>query len=380
MSLEIKKIQTRRELLEFVRFPELLYKDNPYYVPYLEFDQIDTLNPKTSPASEFCDYELYMAYKDGKAVGRVAAIVNHLNNKQWGHNQVRFGWMDFVDDKQVSKALMDKVIEFGKAHGTDDIVGPLGFTDMDPEGYLIEGFDRISTMPLIYNYPYYIKHIEDMGFSKDVDWDEFVVQIPDTLPEKIQRVSKLVKERYNLHIRKLTRVMVRKEDYAHKIFDMINQTYKDLYEVTELPMKFADRYIGFYLKVLDFNYVTLVENEKNELVGFGITMPSLAKVLQKTRGKLFPFGWWHLGKALLFKHSDGAELLLIGVRPDYQNAGVNAMMIADIFEKYQKMGVKWAESNAELEQNTRVRDQFASFNPDFCKKRRCYIRKIEGWK
>ena len=377
MSIEIKEIKGRRELRKFVNFPEKLYRNNPYYVPYLEFDQMDTLDPKTNPASAFCDYKLYMAYKDGETVGRVAAIYNRKNNEQWGHNQVRFGWMDFIDDPEVSGALVKTVEDFGRECGAEEIVGPLGFTDMDPEGYLIEGFDRISTMPLIYNHPYYPKHLEDMGFVKDVDWDEFVVKIPDELPEKLARIEKMVMERYDLHLRNLTRKIIRKEDYAHKIFALINETYKDLYEVTELPMETADRYIGFYLKMLDMRYLTMVENGKGELVGFGVTMPSIAKALQKSRGKLFPFGWWHLAKSLFIKHSDVAELLLIGVRPDYRNKGVNAVLISDIFRKYHEMGVKFAESNAELETNTNVRQQFSSFETDWCKKRRCYIKKLD---
>jgi len=216
-----------------------------------------------------------------------------------------------------------------------------------------------------------------MGFVKDVDWDEFVVKIPDELPEKLARIEKMVMERYDLHLRNLTRKIIRKEDYAHKIFALINETYKDLYEVTELPMETADRYIGFYLKMLDMRYLTMVENGKGELVGFGVTMPSIAKALQKSRGKLFPFGWWHLAKSLFIKHSDVAELLLIGVRPDYRNKGVNAVLISDIFRKYHEMGVKYAESNAELETNTNVRQQFSSFETDWCKKRRCYIKKLD---
>ena len=376
MAIELKEVTTRRELRRFVNFPEKLYRNNKYYVPYLEFDQMDTLSPKTNPAAEFCDYKLFIAYKDGEPAGRVAAIVNHRNNEQWNHKQVRFGWIDFIDDPEVSRALLEKVEEFGREHGMDEIVGPLGFTDMDPEGLLIEGFDRQSTMPQIYNHPYYQEHVESLGFTKDADWLEFRVQIPEKLPEKIERIQKIVLERNNLHLVQVTRKMIRENDYAHKIFALDNETYKNLYNVTELPMEAADRYIGFYLKILDLKYLTMVENDKGELVAFGITMPSLADALQKSRGRLFPFGWWYLLKSLFIKHSEGAELLLIGVKPEYQNLGVNAVLITDIFHKYQKMGVKWAESNGELETNVKVRKQFEPFNPDWCKRRRCYIKKI----
>lgn len=376
MPIEIKEVKTRKELRRFVNFPEKLYRNNPYYVPYLEFDQMDTLDPKTNPAAEFCDYKLYMAYKDGEEVGRVAAIVNHRNNEQWNHKQVRFGWIDFIDDREVSAALIEKVEELGREHGMEEIVGPLGFTDMDPEGTLIEGFDRESTMPQIYNDPYYQDHLEAMGFTKDADWLEFRAAIPEVLPEKIERLEKVVLERNKLRIVQVTRKLIRENDYAHKIFELDNETYKSLYNVTELPMDAADRYIGFYLKVLDLRYLSCVENEAGELVGFGITMPSLARALKKSRGRLFPFGWWYLLHDLFIKHSEGAELLLIGVRPDYQNLGVNAVIIADMFHKYQKLGVKWVESNGELETNIKVQKQFEMFNPDWCKRRRAYIKKL----
>ncbi len=378
MSVQIKEVKSRKDLRRFVQFPETLYKHNGCYVPYLELDQMETLDPKTNPAADFCDYKLLLAYKDGKLAGRVAAIVNHKNNEQWNHKQVRFGWIDFIDDCEVSAALMAEVEAYGRQFGMEEVVGPLGFTDMDPEGMLIEGFDRESTMPQIYNDPYYVDHIVALGFEKDADWLEFRAQIPEKLPEKIERIEKIVLERNNLHIRQLTRRIIRKEDYAHKIFALDNETYKSLYNVTELPMETADKYIGFYLKILDMRYLTCIENDKGELIGFGVTMPSLARALKKSRGKLFPFGWWYLLHDLFIKHSDGAELLLIGVRPDYQNLGVNAVIIADTFHKYQQMGVKWVESNGELETNVKVRKQFEIFNPDWCKRRRAWIKKLNG--
>ena len=223
MSVLIKEVTTRRELREFVNFPERLYKDNPYYVPPLVFDQMDTLDQKKGAAQEFCRSHLYLAYKDGKPAGRVAAIINDLANKQWNHKEVRFGWYDFIDDKEVSGALMDKVEEFGRANGMDAVVGPLGFTDFDPEGLLIEGYDRLSTMALIYNYPYYVTHIEEMGFTKDADWIEYKIDIPKKLPEKMERVAAVIKERTNVHLRQLTKKIIREEDYAHKIFKVINE-------------------------------------------------------------------------------------------------------------------------------------------------------------
>lgn len=376
MSVEIKEVRSRKELREFVNFPERLYRHNPYYVPPLEFDQMDTLDQKKGAAQEFCDSELYLAYKDGKPAGRVAAIVNRLANKQWNHKEVRFGWYDFIDDPEVSKALMDKVEEFGRKYGMESVVGPLGFTDFDPEGLLIEGYDSLSTMALIYNYPYYVEHVEALGFQKDADWIEYKVFIPEVLPERVARVANIIKQRANVHVTPLTRKLIREKDYAHKVLRIINECYKDLYNFTVLPEKMADKYIGFYLKVLDLNYVTLIENDKDEIVAFGITMPSIVKALQKCRGRLFPLGWWHLAKSLFFKREEGVEMLLVGVNPEYRNSGVNTLVQADMFRKYSEAGVKWAETNAILETNIKNQGQFKEFEHECKKRRRSYIKKL----
>ena len=377
MSVEIKEVQSRRELREFVNFPEKLYRHNPYYVPPLEFDQMDTLDQKKGAAQEFCDSKLYLAYKDGKLAGRVAAIVNRLANKQWNHKEVRFGWYDFIDDREVSKALMDKVEEFGRKYGMESVVGPLGFTDFDPEGLLIEGFDQLSTMALIYNYPYYVDHIEEMGFQKDADWIEYKIEVPKALPERVARMANIIEQRANVHVTPLTRKLIKEKDYAHKIFKIINECYKNLYNFTVLPEKMADKYIGFYLKVLDLNYVSLVENDKDEIVAFGITMPSIVRALQRSRGKLFPFGWWYLAKSLFFMREEGVEMLLVGVNPEYRNSGVNTLVQLDMFKKYTEAGVKWAETNAILETNIKNQGQFKEFDRECKKRRRSYIKPLD---
>lgn len=372
MSVTIKTVKSRSDLRKFVDFPESLYGDNPYYVPKLFFDQMDTLDQKKGAAQEFCDSELYMAYKDGKLVGRVAAIINNKANKQWNHKEVRFGWIDFIDDPEVSAALMEKVEDFGRARGMEYVVGPLGFTDFDPEGMLIDGFDKISTMPLIYNHPYYVSHIESMGFEKDIDWEELKITIPEVLPDKMVRVAEIVKHRANVHVRETTKRELLKENYGRKLFKVINECYKDLYEFTVLPETMSDKYLDFYLKVLDLRYISLIENENNELVAFGIIMPSIARALQKSRGKLFPFGWYHILKSLFFKHEEGVELLLIGVHPDYRNTGINALVFEDVFKKVSDSGFKWAESNAILESNVKNMSQFLLFETEKAKRRRSY--------
>ncbi len=377
MSVEIKEVSTRRQLREFVNFPEKLYRHNPYYVPPLEFDQLDTLDQKKGAAQEFCDSKLYLAYRDGELVGRVAAIVNHLANEQWKHKEVRFGWYDFIDDREVSEALMAKVEEFGRQYGMESVVGPLGFTDFDPEGLLVEGYDAMNTMALIYNDPYYVDHIDSMGFQKDADWIEYKVYIPEELPSRVGRMANIIQERANVHVRPLTRKLVKKGDYGHKLLNLINLCYKDLYNFTVLPDKMADKYLGFYLSILDLNFVSVVENEKDEIVAFGITMPSLNKALQKSRGKLFPFGWWYLLKSLYLKREEGVEMLLVGVHPDYRNSGVNTLVQADMFRKYSAAGVKWAETNAILETNIKNQGQFKEFEHECRKRRRSYIKKLE---
>lgn len=378
MSIEIRRVnpKDKKALRKFVLFPETLYRDNPYYVPNLVFDEMSTLDPAKNPASDFCDWELYMAYKDGKPAGRVAAIINKWANEHWKHDEVRFGWFDIIDDPDVSAALIEKVEDFGHKHGMTHIVGPLGFTDFDPEGMLVEGFDQQSTMPLIYNHPYYVRHIERLGFIKDADWLEYRIFVPEHVPEKISRVAKVISERNSFSVRPVTRELIRKDNYAVKLFSLITECYKDLYEYTMLPDNLADKYIGFYLKVLDLRYITSVENDKGEIVAFGITMPSIADALQKSRGRLLPFGWWHLVKSLFIKHSEGSELLLMGARPDVRNSGVTALVINDMFSKYTKMGVKWSETNAELEDNYGIRNSFADFERIQHKRRRSYKKEI----
>ena len=318
-----------------------------------------------------------MAYRDGEAVGRVAAIVNRKANEQWNHKEVRFGWFDFIDDREVSSALMEKVYEFGREHGMDTVVGPLGFTDFDPEGMLVDGFDQMSTMPLIYNHPYYVDHMDSMGFEKDADWVELRITVPSVLPPKLERLYPIIEQRTSVHIRPINRKIVREENYGRKVFNLINECYKDLYDFTILPDDMADKYLGFYLSILDLDYLSMAENEKGELVAFAITMPGLIKALQKSRGRLFPFGWWHILKSMYWKHEDTAELLLIGVRPDYQNSGINALVLADCFRKFNKFKVKYAETNAILETNTANLAQMGMFEHIMKKRRRSYKKAIE---
>lgn len=370
MSLKITTVRNRKELRDFVEFPNILYKDVPNYVPKLFIDEMSTLDPKKNPAYEFSEAELYLAYKDGKIVGRVAAIVNHKANNKWKHKEVRFGWIDYIDDREVSKALIDKVIEFGKIRGMDRIVGPLGFTDFDPEGMLIEGFDQMCTMVLIYNHPYYVEHMEALGFTKEADWLEYKLFIPEKIPEKIERISKIITTKSEVHIRKITRSEIRREKLGHKIFDLVNETYGNLYNFTPLQSKMIDKYVETYLSLVDLDYITLVEDNAGNILAFGLSMPSIVGALKKCNGHLFPFGWYYLLKSLRFKHEKGVELLLVGVKEEYRHKGLLALIYSDLIPRYIKGGFKYGESNAELETNIKVQSPWDNFEHEQKKRRR----------
>ena len=377
MSVEIKKVTTKKELKKFIRFNYELYKDNPYSVPDLYEDMKSTFSKEKNAALEFCETDTFLAYKEGRIVGRVAAIINKRANETWDQKIVRFGWIDFIDDIEVSTALIDTVKQWGRERGMTEIQGPLGFTDMDAEGMLIEGFDQISTMATIYNYDYYPRHIEQMGMEKAADWVEMKLYVPDAIPEKHQRIAKIVCEKYGLRIVKLnSKKKIRELGIAHDIFRLINEAYKPLFGYSEMTEKQIDQYVKTFLPILDLRMVTLVQNDKDELVAVGISMASLSVALQKAKGKLFPFGWWHLAKALFWKRPDNLDLLLVAVRPDYQKKGANALLFTDLIPVYQKMGFRYAESNPELESNANVQNQWQYFDSEVHKRRRCFKQEL----
>jgi hypothetical protein len=299
----------------------------------------------------------------------VAAIINNKANQAWGVKQVRFGWIDFIDDMEVSRALLDAVAEFGRKRGMTQIVGPLGFTDFDPEGMLVDGFDRISTMALIYNHPYYPEHMKKHGFSKETGWIENRITIPEAIPEKFDRIATIVQEKYNLVVKKLTVKQIRKQNYGRKFFELVNETYSHLYGFSLLSDKQIDDFVNVYLSLIDSRMLTFIEDQEGNLIAGGISMPSLAEALQKCRGELFPFGWWHLLKAMFLKRSDTVELLLIGVLPEWRARGVVALVFRDLIATYNKLGFKYAETNAMLEDNFKIQAIFSSFEREVHKKR-----------
>ena len=376
MSVIIKKVTTKRDFRIFARFANNLYKGNKYYVPSMPFDDLNTFDKEKNGAYEFSEAEFYLAYKDGKAAGRVAAIINHKANEAWKVKQVRFGWIDFIDDIQVSTALLDAVTAFGKAHGMNQVVGPLGFTDFDPEGMLVEGFDRLSTMALIYNHPYYPEHMKKLGYAKETGWVEYRITIPDELPERHVKLAELVKERYELKVVKKTKRQIRKEKYGQKLFQLINETYCVLYGYSLLSPKQIDQYVDAYLSLVDMKMLTFVEDKEGNLIAAGISIPSLSEALQKCNGEIFPLGWWHLLKAMFWKKPDTLDLLLIGVRPDYQSKGINALLFCDLFKTYKELGFKYAETNANLETNAKVQAMWSPFEKEQHKKRWVFGKEI----
>lgn len=377
MSVSIRTVRTKREFKIFARFANKLYKGNPYYVPSMPFDDLNTFDKEKNGAFDFCDAEFYLAYRGDEVVGRVAAIVNHKANEAWKVNQVRFGWFDFIDDMEVSKALLDAVVAFGKAHGMTQIVGPLGFTDFDPEGMLVEGFDRVSTMALIYNHPYYPEHMKKHGYVKETGWVEYRITIPQELPEKHVKYAEIIKDRYKLKVRKLTKKQIRTEKYGHKLFELINQTYCVLYGYSLLSPKQIDQYVDVYLGLVDMKMLTFIEDAEGNLIAAGVTIPSMAEALQKCNGEILPFGWWHLLKSMYWKKPDTLDMLLIGVRPDWQNKGINALLFVDLFQTYKKMGFKYAETNANLETNSKVQAMWTPFEREQHKKRWVFGKEIQ---
>ena len=376
MAIIIKKVSSKKELKTFIRFNYELYKGNPYSVPDLYDDMLGTFSPKRNAAFEFCEADYFLAYNNNKVVGRVAAIINKRANETWNKKEVRFGWIDFIDDIEVSEALLDTVARWGKERGMEAMVGPLGFTDMDAEGMLIEGFDQLSTMSTIYNFPYYPQHLEKLGFEKEADWVEFKLTVPDKLPEKFVRISEIILQKYKLRIKKLKRKEIKTKNYGQKIFALSNEAYAPLYGYSKVTQRQVDQYIKMYLPLIDLRMVSLVEDENGELVAVGISMPSLSEALQKAKGKMLPFGWYHLLKALFIKKPQVLDLLLVGVKPEYQSKGVNALLFYDLVHIYQQMGFKYGESNPELELNKKVQSQWSAFESVQHKRRRAYKKML----
>lgn len=374
--IEIKTLEpTKENLKEFTQFQIDLYKDNPYYVPPLISDDVATLSPKENPAFDFCEAIYFMAYREGKPVGRIAGIINRQVNERHKTANARFGFIDFIDDPEVSEALLNAVEEWARKKGLKKLIGPLGFTDLDHEGMLIEGFQEDGTMATIYNHAYYAEHLERLGYKKDSDWVEFLIDVPEAVPEKMSRIAEIVKKKYGLKVLKYTSRSRVKNEYGRALFHLINDAYDGLYEYSHLTERQIEYYIDIYLNLLNLDLVTLIVDKEGHLVGVGISMPSMSKALRKSRGKFFPFGWYHLLKGLKGKN-DTVDLLLVAVKPEYQNKGVNALLFTDLIPAYQRYGFKQAESNPEMETNSKVQNQWEYFKHRQHRRRRSFYKNL----
>lgn len=370
-------MKRRREMVDFVRLPRLIYRDVPQYVPDMEKDIRQLFSTTANPGLEFSDIQPFVAYRDGEAVGRIVGIVNRKANEKWNVRNVRFSLIEFVDDLEVSRALTEAVAQWGASLGMDSIEGPLGITDFDKEGMLVEDFDLTGSMTAIYNPAYYPRHMEALGFEKEVDWLQVRIDVPEQVPAKYARVASYLRESAGLSVRKYTAKQLMGQ-VGHDVFALLNEAYAPIFGFSELSDKQVDEFLRQYVRLLDPRFVPVVVNQSGEMVGAAVTVASLAEAIQKTGGRMYPTGWWHLLKALKRRSSDHVEMLLIAVRPDYQGLGVNAMFFDDLIPIYNECGIRWAETGPQLENNLRELSQWKPLGPKFVKRRRCYMRKVKS--
>lgn len=379
-NIEIRKVEGLKGIKHFVDFRTELYKDCQYAVPFLFQDEVDTLNPKKNDSFHYCEAEYFMAYRDGKAVGRVAAMINRKANSTWNRKNVRFGWFDFIDDYEVSEALIRTVEAWGRERGMEYLVGPLGLTDMDREGLMVEGFYEMATMSSSYNFPYYEEHLKRIGgFEKDNDWLQLTINIPDVVPDKFNRTAELIEKRYNLHTKNYSRKELIKGGKGQRLFEILNTCYAHLYEFSQLSQQQIDLYINNYIKIADTKLISAVidSNNNDEMVGFGVSFPSFSEALRKTKnGKLFPFGWYHLAKVLLFHNTKTVDLYLVGVLPEYRSKGANALIFRDLIKRFRSYGFEKAIALPMMETNTHALGQWQYLDSEVTKRLRSYKKKL----
>ena len=381
-TVTVSQISTEKEMRAFVRFNYELYKDCPYAVPDLLEDTLETLSPHCNPAFRFCQAAFFLARRDGKIVGRVAAIINSRANERWERKDVRFGWIDFIDDLDVSQALLQAVEQWGRERGMDRMVGPLGFTDLDPEGMLTEGFDQLSTLCTIYNYPYYPEHIRRLGLERETGWVERKVFIPKGEHEannaKYFRIAQMAEQRYGFRLRHFSsKREIRKGGYVQKMLGVINRAYAELYGYSELDSEQMEWYAKRFLLMLDRRFLSVVENREGEIIGVGVCMPSVSRAVQKAHGKLFPFGWRHIARELWFKQKHQIlDMLLVGVLPEYHEKGANALFFADLIPGGINGGYEWAESHPQLEDNLASQMQWKYLDCTIHKRRAVFAKNI----
>ena len=377
-KIDVVKISCKQEMDDFIRLPHFIYQDCPQYVPDLDGDIRDLFDRHKNPAYEFSQIQPFVAYRHEVAVGRIVGIINHKANEKWQTRNVRFSMMEFIDNPSVSKALIDVVSKWGLSRGMDTIQGPLGITDFDKEGMLVEDFELTGSMNTIYNPNYYPRHMEALGFEKEVDWVQIRINIPQEVPARYARTAQYAREQIGLRVIKLTHEDIYHRGYGQKVFDLLNEAYKSIFGFSELsPAQIYD-FLNRYLRLIDKKLIPVVVNADQEVVGVAVTMGSLSQAMQKAKGHLWPFGWWPLLKALKWHPEDNAEMLLVAVRPDYQGLGVNALFFDDLIPIYNKYGFRWAETGPQLEDNVRELTQWKPLQPEYVKRRRCYKKELKN--
>ena len=373
-DIKVKQVLNSSDLELFIKFPMELYKGNPYYVPPLINEEKSIWMKEENPALQYSEAAQFLAYKGENIVGRIAVMINHKEEKELGIRKVRFGWLDFINDIEVSKSLINTAIEYAKSKGISKIEGPMGFTNLDKAGMLTKGFDKLATMIGIYNFDYYPKHMEQLGLVKEKEWVEFEINFPDTLPDKVEKFSRLIAEKYELE---LVKFKAKKDilPLVDSMFKLLDDTYKNLSTYTPITEEQIKHYKEKYFKFIDKDYIVCIKDKSGSLISFAITMPSYSKALQKAKGKFFPFGWWHLLNA--GKKNDRANFYLIGIHPQYQKRGVTAIIFKEIYETFKKKGVKFLETNPELEENASIQALWQDYNPINHKRRRTYSLEIK---
>ena len=374
--VDVVKINSKREMDDFIQLPYFIYQDCPQYVPDLEEDVRDLFDRHKNPAYDFSDIQPFVAYRHEVAVGRIVGIINYKANEKWQTRNVRFSMIEFIDDPIVSKALIEAVSQWGSSQGMYKIQGPMGVTDFDKEGMLVEDFHLRGSMNTIYNPDYYPHHMEALGFKKEVDWVQARINIPKEVPVRYTRTAQYAREQLGLRVIKVTNEDIYYHGYGQKIFDLLNEAYKLIFGFSELSPAQMYVFIDKYIRLIDKQLIPIVVNDKQEVIGVAVTMGSLSLAMQKAKGRLWPFGWWPLLKTLKWHPEDNAELLLVAVRPDYQRLGVNALFFDDLIPIYNKFGFKWAETGPQLEDKVRELTQWNPLKPEYVKRRRCYIKKI----
>jgi len=375
-KVDVVKIRCKREMDDFIHLPFYIYKDCRQYVPDLDVDVRNLFDQRKNPAYEFSQIQPFVAYRNEVAVGRVVGIINRKANEKWQTRNVRFSMLEFIDDFKVSEALIEAVSQWGQSQGMEAIHGPLGITDFDKEGMLVEDFHLTGSMNTVYNPDYYPRHIEALGFKKEVDWVQIRINIPQEVPARYARTAQYAREQIGLRVVKMTKEDVEKRDYGRKVFQLLNEAYQPIFGFSELSIAQADIFLKKYLRLIDWQLIPIVVNEQDDIVGVAVTMGSLSQAMRKANGRLWPFGWWPLLKALKWQSEDNAEMLLVAVRPDYQGLGVNALFFDDLIPIFNKYGFRWAETGPQLEDNVRELTQWKPLKPEFVKRRRCYKKVI----